>query len=119
MIRDDKRSVESRAPSLPLERQLISTLSQNREDSFATQRKRGYILRGVARMLHEHFGLQKWANLGEKHIAHVLEVMKAEDRGRRSIEEKLSHLRWLVRKIGKANLIPRENHAAGIVPGRL
>ena len=106
-----------RNPNLPLERQLISALASNREDSYATQRKRGYILSRVARTLHERFGLQKWDNLKEKHIAHVVEAMKAEDRGRRGIEEKLSHLRWLVRKIGKANLVPRSNAELGVEPG--
>src|SRR2546426_10242981 len=104
-------------PNLPLERQLISVLAQNREDSYATQRKRGTILGNVARKFHEKFGLQKWDNLGAKHVAHVVEAMKTEDRGRRGIEEKLSHLRWLVRKIGKANLVPRSNAALGVEPG--
>jgi hypothetical protein len=104
-------------PNLPLERQLISILAANREDAYGTQRKRGYILGDVARKLHERFGLQKWDNLGEKHIAHVVQAMKADDHGRRAIEEKLSHLRWLVRKIGKANLVPKTNAELGIEPG--
>jgi hypothetical protein len=87
-----------RPPNLPLERQLISILASNREDSYATQRKRGYILK-------------------EKHIKGVVEAWKAEDKGRRGIEEKLSHLRWLVRKIGKANLVPRSNAELGVETG--
>jgi integrase len=106
-----------RLPAYPLERQLISTLAQNREDSFATQRKRSYILSDVARKLHSRFGLQKWANLGAKHITAIVDALKSEDAGRRGIEEKLSHLRWLVRKIGKANLVPRSNRELGIEPG--
>jgi hypothetical protein len=103
--------------NLPLERQLITVLAANREDSYATQRKRGYILAKVARTLHERFGLQKWDNLKEKHVAHVVETLKTEDRGHRGIEEKLSHLRWLVRKIGKANLVPRWNKDLGVELG--
>ncbi len=104
-------------PSLPLERQLVSIFAANREDAFETQRARACALNGVARMLHEEFGLQKWANLGQKHIDHVIERWKAEDTGHRSIEGKLSHLRWLVRKIGKANLVPRSNAELGVEPG--
>ena len=104
-------------PTLPLERQLISIYAANREDAYDTQRARASALRGVATMLHETFGLQKWANLGSKHIAHVVERMKTEDTGHRSIEGKLSHLRWLVRKIGKANLVPRLNAELGVEPG--
>jgi hypothetical protein len=104
-------------PTLPLERQLISILAQNREDSYATQRKRGYILARAAGLVHERFGLQKWDNLKAKHINDIVEAWKLEDNERRSIEEKLSHLRWLVRKIGKANLVPRSNAELGVEPG--
>ena len=68
-------------------------------------------------MLHEKFGLQKWANLKEKHIDFVIERFKVEDTGKRSIESRLSHLRWLVQKIGKANLVLRDNASLGIEPG--
>jgi hypothetical protein len=104
-------------PSRPLERQLVSMFAANREDAFETQRARASALMGVARMLHEKFGLQKWANLGAKHVAFVIETWKAENTGRRSIENKLTQLRWLVRKIGKANLVPRSNRELGIEPG--
>ncbi len=100
-----------------LERQLVSTLAANREDSYATQRKRGYILAEAARALHERFGLQKWDNLGQKHVEHLIDHWRTEDTGRRSLDERLSHLRWLVRKIGKANLVPRTNAELGIEPG--
>jgi site-specific recombinase XerC len=106
-----------RNPKLPLERQLISILAANREDSYATQRKRGYILARAAGLVHERFGLEKWGNLKAKHINDIVEAWKLEDTERRSIEEKLSHLRWLVRKIGKANLVPRSNAALGVLPG--
>jgi len=102
---------------IPLEDQLISIFAANREDAFATQRARSCALQGVARMLHEKFGLQKWANLGEKHVAHVISTWKAGDTGKRSIESQLSHLRWLVKKIGKANLVPRSNADLGVEPG--
>jgi site-specific recombinase XerC len=100
-----------------LERQLISILAANREDAFSTQRKRGWVLSSAARALHERFGLQKWSNLGAKHVEAVVEAWKAADHGRRDLESKLTHLRWLVRKIGKANLVPRSNADLGIEPG--
>jgi site-specific recombinase XerC len=106
-----------RDPDTPLERQLISILAANREGAYSTQRKRGWALSSAGRALHERFGLQKWSNLGAKHVAAVVEAWKAADQGRRDIESKLSHLRWLVRKIGKANLMPRSNAEMGIAPG--
>jgi|GEM_PF-1735027 len=104
-------------PNLPLERQLISVFAANRENAFETQRARASALGGIARMLHEKFGLQKWENLGQKHIQHIIERWKAEDSGRRGLPNKLSHLRWLVKKIGKANLVPRSNAEIGVEPG--
>jgi site-specific recombinase XerC len=101
----------------PLERQLISILAANREDSYATQRKRGYVLASVAAALRQRFGLQKWDNLKAKHILQIVDKWKSQDRGRRGIEEKLSHLRWIVRKIGKANLVPRSNAELGVEAG--
>lgn len=102
---------------IPLERQLISILAANRENAYGTQRKRSGELAGAARALHKHFGLQKWANLGAKHVAFVVEAWKAQNTGRRTIDTKLSHLRWLVQKIGKANLLPRSNRELGVEPG--
>lgn len=104
-------------PNTPLEHQVVSILAANREDAYETQRKRAQELGAAARALHEHFGLQKWDNLGAKHVAFLVERLKIEDTGRRTIEGKLSHLRWLVRKIGKANLLPRSNAELGVEPG--
>ena len=104
-------------PRIPLERQVVSIMAANRENSYATQRKRGDALRAAARSAHERFGLQKWDNLKAKHIQWIVERWKEADQGRRSIDEKLSHLRWLVRKIGKANLVPRSNEELGVAPG--
>jgi site-specific recombinase XerC len=104
-------------PDMPLERQLISILGANREGSYGSQRARSGNLARAARALHERFGLQKWANLGAKHVAFLVESWKTKDTGKRSIAGKLSHLRWLVRKIGKANLLPRSNLKLGIEPG--
>lgn len=104
-------------PNTPLERQLISIFASNREDAYGTQRKRGWHLTSAARDLVARFGLQKWDNLKTKHVAYLVDRYKAEDTGRRSIEEKLSHLRWLVQKIGKANLLPRTNAELGVKPG--
>ncbi len=101
----------------PLHRQLVSILAANREDSYATQRKRGDHLENAALILHSRFGLQKWDNLKQKHVEHIIHEWKRTDLGHRAIDEKLSHLRWLVRKIGKANLVPRTNAELEIEPG--
>jgi integrase len=101
----------------PLQDQLISIYSRNREDSHATQRKRAWCLGAVGRALTEKFGLQKLGNLKQKHVAFLIELWKETDNGRRSIEEKLTYLRWMLDKIGKQNMIPKTNRELGIEPG--
>jgi site-specific recombinase XerC len=101
----------------PLQDQLTSIYSRNREDSHATQRKRAWCLGAAARALTEKFGLQKLENLKQKHVAFLFEKWKETDTGRRSIEEKLTYLRWMLDKIGKQNMIPKTNRELGIEPG--
>ncbi len=101
----------------PLQDQLISIYSRNREDSHATQRKRAWCLGAAARALTEKFGLQKLDNLKQKHVAFLVDRWKETDTGRRSIEEKLTYLRWMLDKIGKQNMLPKTNRELGIEPG--
>jgi integrase len=104
-------------PNSPLERQLASILAQNREDSHATQRQRSNHLKEACRIIQTKFGLQKLANLGAKHIAAVIAAWKEAHAGKRVLENKLADLRWLCRKIGKANLMPKSNRDLGVAPG--
>ena len=99
---------------VPLAQQLIGILAANREDAYRTHQMRGQILKSMARELHAKFGLQKWDNLKQKHVAYLVDQLKAEDKGSRTIDGKLSNLRWLCRKIGKANLMPKTNKELGI-----
>ncbi len=103
--------------NLPLMRQAISILAANREDSYATQRKRSEHLGNMAEILHNRFGLQKWDNLKQKHVDEIVRTWKFVDTGHRTIEGKLANLRWLLGKIGKPNLLPRSNAELGIEPG--
>ncbi len=101
----------------PLERQLISIMGEHREDSYATQRKRFYELRAAAREIKERFGLQKWDNLGRKHVEFLVGRWKDSGLEPRTIEQKLTHFRWLLKAIGKPVLLPRTNAELGIEPG--
>lgn len=101
-------------PGSPLERQLIKVLAENREDSNAMQRQRGNHLKEACRIVETKFGLQKLANLGAKHIAAVVAPWREAHAGKRVLENKLADLRWLCRKIGKQNLMPRSNKELGV-----
>ena len=101
----------------PLERQLISIMGEHREDSYATQRKRFYELRAAAREIKERFGLQKWDNLGRKHVEFLVGRWKDSKLEPRTVEQKLTHFRWLLKALGKPMLLPRTNAELGIAPG--
>ncbi|MBI4564318.1 MAG: hypothetical protein HY716_06465, partial [Planctomycetes bacterium] len=98
--------------------QLVSIMGRNREGSYATQRKRFFELRAIACDLKERFGLQKWDNLRQKHVRYLVTRWTESELQPRSVEQKLSHFRWLLAKIGKPNLLPRANAELGIEPGR-
>jgi hypothetical protein len=100
----------------PLERQVIKVLRENPENCKSTQRHRSDHVKEAVRVVEQKFGLQKLANLGAKHVAHIVETWKAQHESKRSLDNKLSNLRWLVQKIGKANLMPRSNRELGIEP---
>ncbi|MBI4565343.1 MAG: integrase domain-containing protein, partial [Planctomycetes bacterium] len=102
----------------PLVDQLVSLMGRNREGSYATQRKRFFELRAIACDLKERFGLQKWDNLRQKHVRHLMTRWTESGLQTRSVEQKLSLFRWLLAKIGKPNLLPRSNAELGIEPGR-
>ena len=104
-------------PTEPLERQLISIMAQNREDAYGTQRKRFYELRAAGNLIKGEFGLQKWDNLKEKHVEFLVEHWKSKHEGNRTLDQKLTHFRWLLGKIGKPILLPRRNVELGITPG--
>src|SRR5437667_2290111 len=104
-------------PSEPLERQLISIMAENREDAFGTQRKRFLELRAAGNLIKEKFGLQKWDNLKGKHVEFLVEHWKSGYEGSRTLDQKLTHFRWLLGKIGKPILLPRRNAELGIAPG--
>ncbi len=104
-------------PDSPLERQVIKLMSENREDSHGMQRQRSNHLKEACRIIETKFGLQKLANLGAKHVAAVVAAWKEAHAGKRVLENKLADLRWMVRKLGKQNLMPRSNKDLGIEPG--
>lgn len=92
--------------------QLVRT---HRENSFATQAVREDGLRLAARQLAEHFrDLRDPQHLKPKHITHVIEQWQAEKLSVGTIKNRVSHLRWLADKIGKQNIIPRDNAVLGI-----
>jgi len=106
-----------RMSNSPLERQVIRVMAENPEDGKGAQRQRSNHLKEACRIVEAKFGLQKLSNLGAKHVAAVVALWKEAHAGKRVLENKLANLRWMVRKIGKQNLMPRSNKELGVTPG--
>jgi hypothetical protein len=87
----------------------------NRDGSYATQADRQNILDLVADQLYEMgFRGLRAQGFKPKHVEKLVERWLAEQLASGTIKNRMSHLRWLVQKIGKENIVARTNAAYGI-----
>jgi site-specific recombinase XerC len=95
--------------------QLKQLCHRNRDGSFATQADRERMLSLFANQLHEMgFRHMSADSLKPKHVSALLERWQAEALSTATIKNRLSTLRWWAEKIGKENVVARENDAYGI-----
>jgi hypothetical protein len=95
--------------------QLKQLCERNRDGSFATRADRERMLALFANQLHEMgFRRLRVENLKPKHIEALLERWKAEEIAAGTMKNRLAVLRWLAEKIGKENILARDNDAYGI-----
>jgi hypothetical protein len=95
--------------------QLKQLCSRNRDGSFATQRDRERSLDLIANQLHE-MGFQHLAaqSLKPKHVAALVARWQSEGLGTGTMKNRLATLRWWSEKIGKRNVLARDNDHYGI-----
>ncbi len=88
---------------------------RNRDGSYATQRDRERVLDRIANQLHElgirHMGA---ASLKPKHVERLVERWKVEGLAVGTIKNRMAELRWWAEKIGKQNVVARDNERYGI-----
>lgn len=95
--------------------QMSRVLLANKEGSFGTQAVRHDILMMSMTDLHSlGYANLKLTNLKPKHITALVNDWKIQGIANATMKNRLSHLRWLVQKIDKANIIPRTNKELGI-----
>ena len=87
----------------------------NRDGSYATQADRGHIRDLVADQLHAmgHRGLRA-QGLKPKHEEKLVGHWLAEELSPGTIKNRMATLRWAVEKLGKDNIVARNNAAYGI-----
>jgi integrase len=98
-----------------LNRDLKVMCQRNRDGSFATQHDRERILTMVANQLHEGgFKGLRAQGLRTKHVEHLVNRWQAEGASAGTLKNRMAALRWVAEKIGKENIVARENAAYGI-----
>lgn len=93
---------------------LIQMLKANEDGSFTTRANRKHMLKMFARLLRRRFKLPSADSLKPKHVEFLLEAWKAEGITGRTIENRLTALRWWARKVGKASVVKRRNEDYGV-----
>lgn len=98
----------------PLIDQMIRILKANPQGSHMTRRHRQVALFQIAKSLFDQFRLEKLENLKRKHADYIVEEWKRQDKGNGNLQNNLSHLRWVLDKLGRPNLIGKSNRSLGI-----
>jgi len=95
--------------------ELKQLCQRNRDGSFATQANREAILSRVADQLHDlgyrHMTAQ---SLKPKHVERLVGQWQAEHLAAGTIKNRMAALRWWAEKIGKPNILGRDNAVHGI-----
>ena len=88
---------------------------RNRDGSYATQAARERILAQIADQLHEMgFRHMQAGSLKPKHIEALVERWKTEGHSPGTVKNRMTELRWWAEKIGKQNVIAKDNDHYGI-----
>jgi len=95
--------------------QLKQLCRRNRDGSYATQADRERMLALFANQLHEMgYRHMRAESLKPKHVQALLERWKTEGISTGTLKNRLATLRWLDEKVGKENVLARNNDAYGI-----
>ena len=95
--------------------QLKQLCQHNRDGGYSTQAGRSRTLSLIANQLHE-LGYRRMTaqSLKRKHVEALVQLWKKQGISTGTIKNRLSVLRWWAKKIGKPNVVARDNEAYGI-----
>jgi site-specific recombinase XerC len=95
--------------------ELKQLCNRNRDGSYATQHDRERVLDQIADQLQElGFRHMVVAGLKPKHVEGLVERWKADGLAVGTIKNRMAELRWWAEKIGKQNVVARDNDHYGI-----
>ena len=99
----------------PLNRDFKLMCQRNRDGSFATQHDRERLLTMAANQLHEGgFKNLRAQGLRTKHVEYLVSHWQNEGASSGTLKNRMAALRWVAEKIGKENIVARDNAAYGI-----
>ncbi len=105
----------SRSPMRTLNHELKQLCHRNRDGSFGTQADRLHILDLIADQLHEAGYRNLHATgLKPKHVEALTKRWVAESLNPGTIKNRMAQLRWWAEKIGRRNVVARDNATYGI-----
>ncbi len=110
-----KTNRTSYAPLKDLNYQLMKLCKANRDGSFSTQANRRKILDQIANQLHElGYKHMQAKSLKPKHVNALVSLWKDFGLAIGTSKNRMAALRWWARKIGKPDIIPKDNDAFDI-----
>ena len=111
----NKKAITGQQKKINLGKELRKLCERNRDGSFATQAARRHILTMCAEQLKEA-GFYNLAPSGlkQKHVKTLVDKWLAEEKTPGAIKNRMAQLRWWAEKIGKPNVIARDNSIYGI-----
>ena len=87
----------------------------HKEGSYSTRATRIKVLNLAAKQLLSHgYRLKDPVGLKTKHINHLVDRWRNEGLSAKTVKNRLAALRWVAKKIGKPNIVARDNDHYGI-----
>jgi site-specific recombinase XerC len=112
---ETETNIAEEAQMRDLNYQLKQLCRRNRDGSYATQADRERMLALFANQLHEMgYRHMRAESLKPKHVEALLERWKAEGISTGTLKNRLATLRWWAEKVGKENVVARDNDTYGI-----
>lgn len=97
------------------ERSYQSMLAHNKEGSYSTHANRcARIEQTMEKLAEKYTGLQNVREIKTRHINYLVEQWKGEGLAPGTIKNRMTDLRWIAKKIGKADIVHRTNDEYGI-----
>ena len=93
---------------------LMQMLKANQDGSYSTRANRKHILKMSARQIRRRFKLPGADSLKPKHVEFLIETWNADGVSGRTIENRLTAVRWWARRAGKASVVKRRNEDYGV-----